>query len=283
MAGRLAACRFVGDRCDHSQVAPAIAPTEDADAARDAHLLARNRAAGFPRGRRKNQTARAVEHADAVDALLAPDGLHHFVRRLAVVVQHGVPGGAGDAFGKLVRARDHGVQQVLLLAFHRDQPGNGANHNDNERQREDQFLRESPRQANRTFNSIISESGAGFLACLLPNAAAAPSIDKRKMKWETAMDVTLPADLRNQVEQELACGRSLRQLFNILRLSLKARAGAVGQDSSPAADAHVGPAGPGGPAQTWRSAPQPAAVPNKDRRVPASPRPTARRSSPRNT
>jgi hypothetical protein len=75
-----------------------------------------------------------------------------------MVVQHGVPGRAGDAFRKLVGARDHGVQQVLLLGFHRDQAGDGANHDDNERQRKDQFLRESSGQLNRTLSSIISES-----------------------------------------------------------------------------------------------------------------------------
>jgi hypothetical protein len=33
VAGRLAACRFVGDRRDHGQVAPAVASAKDADAA----------------------------------------------------------------------------------------------------------------------------------------------------------------------------------------------------------------------------------------------------------
>ena len=38
-------------------------------------------------------------------------------------------------------------------------------------------------------------------------ALTTPPIDKRKMKQgETAMDVTLPADLRAQVDQELASG-----------------------------------------------------------------------------
>ena len=78
--------------------------------------------------------AAAVEHADAVDALLAPDGLHHFVRGLAMIVEHGVPGGAGDAFGKLVRAGDHGVEQMPLLGPHGDQAGDGADDHDDERQ-----------------------------------------------------------------------------------------------------------------------------------------------------
>jgi Arc/MetJ-type ribon-helix-helix transcriptional regulator len=38
-------------------------------------------------------------------------------------------------------------------------------------------------------------------------ALTTPSINKRKMKQgKTAMDVTLPADLRTQVDQELASG-----------------------------------------------------------------------------
>ena len=60
----------------------------------------------------------AVEHADAVDALLERDGLHHLVGVLAMVGEHGVPGGAGDAVRELVGAQDHGVQQVLLLGLH---------------------------------------------------------------------------------------------------------------------------------------------------------------------
>jgi len=35
----------------------------------------------------------------------------------------------------------------------------------------------------------------------------ASSINKRKIEWQTAMDIALPADLRRQIEQELASGR----------------------------------------------------------------------------
>ena len=42
-------------------------------------------------------------------------------------------------------------------------------------------------------------------------ALTTPSINKRKMKQgKTAMDVTLPADLRAQVDQELASGHYQR-------------------------------------------------------------------------
>ena len=45
------------------------------------------------------------------------------------------------------------------------------------------------------------------LTAILVYALTTPSINKRKMKQgKTAMDVTLPADLRAQVDQELASG-----------------------------------------------------------------------------
>ena len=148
MAGGLAASRFIEDRRYHGQVAPAITAAKNADAVRHIHLLARRHAVvaayasvraragirALTGHRGKHQMARTIEHADAVDALLEPDGLHHFVGRLAMVVEHGVPGGAGDAFGKLVGARDHGVEQVLLLGFYGDESGDGADHDDDERQ-----------------------------------------------------------------------------------------------------------------------------------------------------
>src|ERR1035437_6174007 len=43
----------------------------------------------------------------AVDSLLERNGLHHLVRRCAMIVEHGVPGGAGDGLGKLVRSQSH--------------------------------------------------------------------------------------------------------------------------------------------------------------------------------
>jgi hypothetical protein len=42
-----------------------------------------------------------------IDALLVGDHPHDLVGGLAVVVEHGVPGGAGNAARKLIRAKDH--------------------------------------------------------------------------------------------------------------------------------------------------------------------------------
>ena len=56
-----------------------------------------------------------VEDADALDALLERDRLHHLVGGVALVREHGVPGGAGDRAGKLVGPHHHDVQQVALL------------------------------------------------------------------------------------------------------------------------------------------------------------------------
>ena len=60
---------------------------------------------------------RAVEHADAVDALFERDGLHHLVGRLAMVVEHGVPGGAGDALGELAGSQEHGIEELCFLGL----------------------------------------------------------------------------------------------------------------------------------------------------------------------
>src|ERR1039458_19932 len=57
----------------------------------------------------EHHLAGAIEHADAVDALFEGDGLHDLVGGLAMVVQHGVPGGAGDGFGELIGAQEYGV------------------------------------------------------------------------------------------------------------------------------------------------------------------------------
>ena len=57
----------------------------------------------------------AVEHANPIDALFVRDQLHDPVSSLAVVIQHGVPGGTGYAARQLVGAQDHRVDELLFL------------------------------------------------------------------------------------------------------------------------------------------------------------------------
>ena len=87
----------------------------------------------------EHDLAGAVEHADAVDALLERDGLHDLIGGLAVVVEHGVPGGAGDALGELVGAEDHGVEELAFFGLDIDEAGNGGHDDDDHGDREHQF------------------------------------------------------------------------------------------------------------------------------------------------
>ena len=103
---------------------------------------------------REHHLPGAVEHADAVDALLARDGLHHLVGGLAMVVEHGVPGGAGDALGELVRPQDHGVQELRFLGLDVDQAGNRRHDDHNHRDRKHEFPGETARHGR-----IDSENG----------------------------------------------------------------------------------------------------------------------------
>jgi hypothetical protein len=82
---------------------------------------------------------RAVEHADAVDPLFQSDGLHHLVGCLPMVVEHGVPGRAGYAFGELAGSQEHRVEELFLLGFDVDKPRYPRHDEDDHRDRKDQL------------------------------------------------------------------------------------------------------------------------------------------------
>ena len=87
----------------------------------------------------------AVKHANAVDALFGGDGLHHLVGGLAVIVQHGVPGSAGDAFGQLIGAQDHRVQELSFFGGYVNQAGNRRHNDHDDGDREHQLPDETTR------------------------------------------------------------------------------------------------------------------------------------------
>jgi hypothetical protein len=89
------------------------------------------------------KSALAIEHANAVDAILVRDHAHGFVDSLAVVIEHGVPGRAGDATGELVRPKDHGGYQLGLLRSQIKQPANTTYGHNHYGKREDQLEIES--------------------------------------------------------------------------------------------------------------------------------------------
>ena len=96
---------------------------------------------------REHHTAFAVVHADAVYALLVSDDLHNLVRGLAVVVEHGVPGCAGNAAGKLVGTQDHGLDQLLLLGAKIDVSADAADGDDQDGEGKDQLGAEFSRHS----------------------------------------------------------------------------------------------------------------------------------------
>ena len=63
----------------------------------------------------------------------------------AIVVEHGVPGGAGDSLGELVRPQDHRVEELLFLGFDVHQSGNRRHDDDDHRDRKHQLSPESSR------------------------------------------------------------------------------------------------------------------------------------------
>jgi hypothetical protein len=101
--------------------------------------------ARFVRVGGESELAFAVEHADAVDALLFGDGPHNLVGRSAIVGQHGVPGGAGDTFGELVGAENHGAQKLALLGALNNVSGECGDQYDDDRERDAQFERQPAR------------------------------------------------------------------------------------------------------------------------------------------
>ena len=92
---------------------------------------------------REHQLSLAIEHPDTVDAMLVRDDAHHLVRGFAVVVEHGMPGCAGNAARKLVSAKNHGFDQPVLLHAEIQVSANTADRNDQDSEREDQLEVES--------------------------------------------------------------------------------------------------------------------------------------------
>ena len=89
----------------------------------------------------------AVVHPDAVDSLLIRDDLHDLVSGLAIIVEHGVPGCAGNASGKLISTQDHGLDQLLLFGAKIDVAADPANGDDQDGERKDQLRAESSRHS----------------------------------------------------------------------------------------------------------------------------------------
>ncbi len=148
VALRLAAGRLVVDGGGHGEAAAAIGSAEDAHAVRQVGRIAVRRGLGGTRlvlrigG--EHHMAGAIEHAYAVDALFEGDGLHDFVGGLAVVVQHGVPGGAGDGFGELIGAEEDGVEELPLFGCYVDESGNRRHNDHDDGDREHQLPGEAP-------------------------------------------------------------------------------------------------------------------------------------------
>ena len=67
----------------------------------------------FPIGR-ENQPSFTIEHPDTIDALFVCDHAHDLVGGPAVVVEHGMPGGARDAARELIRTEDHGFSNCFF-------------------------------------------------------------------------------------------------------------------------------------------------------------------------
>jgi hypothetical protein len=63
-------------------------------------------------------------------------------------IEHGVPGGAGDALGEFVRLQEHGVKELFFLGGYVDQPGNRRHDENDRRDGKDRFPGETP-QHNR--------------------------------------------------------------------------------------------------------------------------------------
>lgn len=57
----------------------------------------------------------AVEHANAIHALFISNSLHDPVGGLAIIVQHELPGGTGEAAGELIGTQNHRLYQLPLL------------------------------------------------------------------------------------------------------------------------------------------------------------------------
>lgn len=88
---------------------------------------------------REDQAAFTIEHTDSVDTFLIRDRLHDVVFGLAVVVEHELPGGAGNAARQFVRPQNHRLYQLLFLRAEVQVAGDTADRNDEDRQRDNQL------------------------------------------------------------------------------------------------------------------------------------------------
>ena len=88
-----------------------------------------------------------IGRADAVDSLLIRDDLHDLVSGLAIIVEHGVPGCAGNASGKLIGTQDHGLDQLLFFRAKIDVAADPANGDDQDGERKDQLRAEFSRHS----------------------------------------------------------------------------------------------------------------------------------------
>ncbi|MBP1656847.1 MAG: hypothetical protein H6Q31_1448 [Bacteroidetes bacterium] len=132
----IAACRLVIHRCDDTQCAFSRYLAEHACAGGNVNAYERTvrcmtdvaslcrlvNASGIAGSGGVHHAPFFVENPDPVDALLGGNGLHDLICGFAVVIEHGMPGGAGDAARELVRAGDHRVQQLIALRPHVNVP-----------------------------------------------------------------------------------------------------------------------------------------------------------------
>jgi hypothetical protein len=91
----------------------------------------------------KSQAAFTVEHADAIDPVLVRNHTHGFVGGLAIVVEHGVPSGTGNAAGELVGTEDHGFEELVLLHAPIEEAADTTDSDNQDGERQDELEVES--------------------------------------------------------------------------------------------------------------------------------------------
>ncbi len=158
VAGGGAAGGLVVDRRDHREPPTAVRGGEDAGAggrlhpdeglgarvAEDARLRVLVHEPPRLGGGREHDAPLLVEDADAADALLPGDDLHRVVGGLAVVGEHGVPRGGGEAARELVGAHDHRLVVAALDRVEADDPGHDRDQHHEGHEGHDQLLAQRP-------------------------------------------------------------------------------------------------------------------------------------------
>ena len=81
----------------------------------------------------------SVKHPDAVHAFFVGDGLHDLVGDPAIVIEHELPCGAGDAAEELIGAQLHRLYQLPLLRAEVGIAAHCADRDDKNRQGKDQL------------------------------------------------------------------------------------------------------------------------------------------------